>query len=199
MTFSGIRPLYSPHIAGTAIISNWFPRKSTKCFLFRPSTAPLPALFAAKRGFFAPNARRTRPRRAPERPVLPRRRPVFARRAPGKAPARARKGPGSPPGSPVRAQPRIPGRARVCGFLPRLRPPVRRPPPEKAPPPPKPRLPSPPPRPLPPPAAEGQPTRPAKAQPLGKETPTAVVGFPASPWRSVRPQGGIRSLGICWS
>ena len=54
---------------------------------FRPATAPLPALFAAKRGFFAPNARRTRPRRAPERPVLPRRRPAFARPAPEKGPA----------------------------------------------------------------------------------------------------------------
>ena len=53
----------------------------------RPSTAPLPAFFAAKRGFFAPNTRRTRRFRPPERPVLPRSRPVFARRAPEKDPA----------------------------------------------------------------------------------------------------------------
>ena len=57
--------------------------------MLRLSTAPLPAFFAAKRGFFAPNTRRTRPRRAPERPVLPRPRPFFARRAPEKDPAAA--------------------------------------------------------------------------------------------------------------
>ena len=79
----------------------------------RPSTAPLPAFFAAKRGFFAPNTRRTRRFRPPERPVLPRSRPVFARRAPEKDPA-----------VPVFARdlgtfadPWNPGSPLVCGFL----------------------------------------------------------------------------------
>lgn len=53
----------------------------------RPATAPLPALFAAKRGFFAPTPAVPAPRRAPERPVLPRRRPVFPGTAPEKGPA----------------------------------------------------------------------------------------------------------------
>lgn len=46
------------------------------------------------------------------------------------------------------------------------------------------------------PPPEGQSARPAKAQLWGKATPTAVVGFFASPWRSMLPQGGIRSLGM---
>ena len=50
---------------------------------FRPSTAPLPAFFAAKRDFFAPSARRTRLFARPNAPFCPRRRPFFARRAPG--------------------------------------------------------------------------------------------------------------------
>lgn len=96
---------------------------------FRPSTAPLPALFAAKRGFFAPNARRTRPRRAPDRPVLPRRRPVFARCTPEKAPARARKGPGCPPGSLARhspGSPQAPGCAAFAQLAPARAPPAAR-------------------------------------------------------------------------
>ena len=160
----------------------------------RPSTAPLPAFFAAKRGFFAPNTRRTRRFRPPERPVLPRSRPFFARRAPEKDPAVPvfARDPGT------FADPWNPGSPRVCGFFARPRPllpppaAVRSPSrPKKAPPPPKNRPPSQPPSPLPPSAARRSTRRPAKAQPWGKATPTAVVGFFASPWRSVLPLGGI--------
>jgi len=34
------------------------------------------------------------------------------------------------------------------------------------------------------------PERPRQGTPAGWATPTALVGFPASPWRSVRPKGG---------
>ena len=55
---------------------------------FSPRHSPVARPFRGKKGLFAPNARRTRPpRRAPERPVLPRRRPAFARPGPGKRPA----------------------------------------------------------------------------------------------------------------
>ena len=91
----------------------------------RPSTAPLPAFFAAKRGFFAPNTRRTRRFRPPERPVLPRSRPVFARRAPEKDPAVPvfARDPGA------FADPWTPGSPLVCGFLPARARFCRRPPP----------------------------------------------------------------------
>ena len=155
---------------------------------FRPSTAPLPALFAAKRGFFAPNARRTRPRRAPDRPVLPR--PArFLRGAPRKKPRLGpKKAPAARPES-WRATAREARKRPGVRLLPSLRPPVRRPPPEKASSPPKPRQPSRRPARCHCPPPEGQPARPAKAQPWGKATPTAVVGFPVSPWRSARPKG----------
>ena len=54
---------------------------------FRPSTAPLPAFFATKRGFFAPNARHTRLFARPNAPVLPRRCPVLPGAHPDEAPA----------------------------------------------------------------------------------------------------------------
>ena len=63
-------------------------------------------------------------------------------------------------------------------------------------PPPKPTRCAPPERPLPPPVARRSPRRPRQGTPLGLSNPTAVVGFPASPWRSVRPKGRIRSLGM---
>ena len=157
---------------------------------FSPQHSPVARLFRGKKGLFCPQRPPYPPPKDARTPRFAPAPPGFCPARPGKAPARVRKGPGFSPGTPARTQPRMPGSARGCGFLPRLRPPVRRPPPETPP------VRRPPPRPLPPPAAEGQPARPAKAQPLGKATPTAVVGFPASPWRSVRPQGGIRSLGM---
>lgn len=151
---------------------------------FRPSTAPLPALFAAKRGFFAPNARRTRPRRAPERPVLPRHRPVFARHAPEKPQLGPEKALASRP-EPRRAHsPGCPEAPACAAFLPartrfcppcaartpegcpsrrRNHPAVRRQPARCRRPPP-----------------EGQPP-PRQGTALGLATPTAEVGFPASP------------------
>ena len=140
----------------------------------RPSTAPLPAFFAAKRGFFAPNTRRTRPRRAPERPVLPRRRPVFARRAPEKDPAV----PVFARDPDTFADPWNPGSPHVCGFFARPRPllppptavfpPIR---PKKAPPPPKNHPPSQPTSPLPPPAARRSAHPPRQGIALGQGNP----------------------------
>lgn len=192
MTFSGIRPLYSPHIAGTAIISNWFPRKSTKCFLFRPSTAPLPALFAAKRGFFAPNARRTRPRRAPERPVLPRRRPVFARRAPGKAPAarpeaRCAHSPGYPEAPACAAF--CPACARPCAARRPKKPRRRRNPACQARRPARCRRPQP----------RVSPPAPPRHSLWARKPRLPWSAFPLRRGEVCDPKGGIRSLGICWS
>ena len=76
---------------------------------FRPSTAPLPAFFAAKRGFFAPSAARFLPGARPDGdPACP----GFAR----------------DPGA--RAHPWDPGSPRVCGFFARPHPllPARAPP-----------------------------------------------------------------------
>ena len=143
---------------------------------FSPQHSPVARLFAR------PNA-----------PVLPRRRPFFARRAPGWKPGLPRFCPG-----PRRPRtPLGPWKPRVYGFFARPRPlppAVRRPNARRLPRPPskQPRR-APPARPLPPPAPEGQPA-PRRGTALGLATPTAEVGFPASPWRSVRPQGGIRSL-----
>ena len=145
---------------------------------FRPSTAPLPAFFAAKRGFFAPNARRTRLFGPPERPVLPRRRPFFARRAPGWSP-------GSPrfcPGSRDPRTPPAPGSPAVRGFFARPRPlppAVRRPNARRLPlPPPKPPRRAPPARPLPPPTARRSACRPAEAQPWGWQPRLPRSAFP---------------------
>lgn len=88
---------------------------------FRPSTAPLPAFFAAKRGFFAPSARRTRLFARPNVRFCPRRRPFFARRAPGWRPGLPRFCPGprrprTPPGTPEApaCAAFLPARTRFC-------------------------------------------------------------------------------------
>lgn len=156
---------------------------------FRPSTAPLPALFAAKRGFFAPNARRTRPRRAPDRPVLPRRRPVFARCTPEKAPARARKGPGCPPGSLARhspGSPQAPGCAAFAQLAPARAPPAARKSlvaaetsPAK-----------PPPRPLPLPAARRSARPPRQGTALGQGNPDCRGRLSRFAVEKRTPQGG---------
>ena len=76
-----------------------------------------------------------------------------------------------------------------------LPPAVRRPNARRLPrPPPKPPRRAPPERPLPPPVARRSPRCPRQGTPFGLSNPTALVGFPASPWRSVRPKGRIRSL-----
>lgn len=138
---------------------------------FRPSTAPLPAFFAAKRGFFAPNARRTRLFAHPNAPVLPRCRPFLPGAHPDEAPAC----PGFARDPGAGAHPRDPESPRVCGFLarPRPLPPVLRRPNAR-------RLPrcAPPERPLPPPAARRSARRPAEAQPWGWKPRLPRSAFP---------------------
>ena len=154
---------------------------------FSPQHSPVARLFRGKKGLFCPQRPPYPPFCPPERPVLPRRRPFFARRAPGWSP-------GSPrfcPGSRDPRTPPAPGSPAVRGFFARPRPlppAVRRPNARRLPlPPPKPPRRAPPARPLPPSAARRSPRRPRQGIPLGLGNPTAVVGFPASPWRSVRP------------
>ena len=149
---------------------------------FRPSTAPLPAFFATKRGFFAPNARHTRLFARPNAPVLPRRCPVLPGAHPDEAPAcpsfardpGARAHPGTPEAPacaaflPARARFHPPCAARTPeGCLARRRnhPAVRRLPARCRRPPPR------------------------RGTALGLAIPTAEVGFPTSPWGSVRPKG----------
>ena len=135
---------------------------------FSPRHSPVARPFRGKKGLFRPNARRTRPRKAPERPVLPRRRPAFARPGPGKRPGLARFCPGSRPTH----TPGTPEAPACAAFRPDC---ARFFPPCAAFRPPKPRPPSPPPR---------------QGTSLGLANPTSLVSFPASPWRSVCPKGG---------
>ena len=144
---------------------------------FSPQHSPVARLFRGKKGLFCPQRPPYPPFCPPERPVLPRLRPFFARRAPGWRPGLPRFCPG-----PRRPRtPLGPRKPRVCGFFARPHPPLpavrrqparcrrrnrpavrrqparcRRPPPE------------------------GQPA-PRRGTALGLETPTAEVGFPASP------------------
>ena len=128
---------------------------------FSPQHSPVARPFRGKKGLFCPQRPPYPPPKGARTPRFAPAPPRFCPARPGKSPGSGPKSPRLPARKPGAAHPRMPGSARVCGFLPRLRPPVRRLPPEKAPPPPpKPRPPSPPPRPLPPPAAEGQPAPP---------------------------------------
>lgn len=85
---------------------------------FSPQHSPVARPFCGKRGLFAPNTRRTRPLRPPKRLFLPRRGPVFARRARKKPRLATRfaRAPGT------RAHLWDPWNARVCGFCARQRP-----------------------------------------------------------------------------
>lgn len=139
---------------------------------FRPSTAPLPAFFAAKRGFFAPSAARFLPGARPDGdPACP----GFAR----------------DPGA--RAHPWDPGSPRVCGFFARphpLLPAVRRPNARRLPrPPPKPPRRAPPARPLPPPAARRSARRPTEAQPWGWQSRLPRSAFPLRREEVCDPRG----------
>lgn len=154
------------------------PNNPTRPASFRPSTAPLPAFFAAKGGFFAPNARRTRLFARPNAPFCP----GSARFLPGGAPGWR---PGLPrfcPGPRRRRTPPGPRKPRVCGFFARPRPlppAVRRPNTRGLPsPPPKPPRRAPPARPLPPPAARRSARRPAEAQPWGWKPRLPRSAFP---------------------
>jgi len=157
---------------------------------FSPQHSLVARLFRGKKGLFCPQRPPYLPFCPPERPVLPRLRPFFcparARMEPRLAPVL----PGTPapahtPGtpeapacaafSPARARFRPPCAARTpegCPARRRNRPAVRRQPARCRRPRPK----------VSPPSRQGT--------ALGLATPTAEVGFPASPWRSVRPQGG---------
>lgn len=158
---------------------------------FSPQHSPVARPFRGKKGLFCPQ-------RPPYPPPKGARTPRFAPAPPVFCPARARMKhrvapvlPGTPepahtPGTPVapacaaflpaRARSRTPCAARTSEGCPARR--------------------APPARPLPPPAARRSARQPRQGTALGLATPTAVVGFSASPWRSVRPQGGIRSLGM---
>ena len=148
---------------------------------FSPQHSPVARLFRGKRGLFCPQRPPYPPFCLPERPVLPPAPPVFC---PARARMETRLAPVFP-GTPAPAHtPGTPGTPRVCGFFSRPRPlppAVRRPNAR--------RLPRPPPK---PPAVRRQPARcrrpPPEGQPpprrgtaLGLATPTAEVGFPASP------------------
>ena len=120
---------------------------------FSPQHSPVAHLFRGKKGLFCPQRPPCPPFCPPERPVLPRLHPFFARRAPGWRPVLPRFCPG-----PRRPRaPLGPRKPRVCGFFARPHPPlpaVRRPNARRLPrPPPKPPRRAPPARPLPPPAA----------------------------------------------
>ena len=157
---------------------------------FRPSTAPLPAFFAAKRGFFAPNARRTRLFARPNTPVLPRLRPFLPGAHPDEAPAC----PGFARDPGARAHPRDPRKPpRVRLFCPPAPASARRAPPER----PKvapPAAESAPPcaaaRPLPPPAARRSARRPAEAQPWGWQPRLPRSAFPLRRGEVCAPRGG---------
>jgi len=148
---------------------------------FSPQHSPVAHLFRGKEGLFCPQRPPYPPFCPPERPVLPRLRPFFARRAPGWRPGLPL-GFARDPGA--HAHPWDPGSHACAAFLPartRLCPPcaartpegcparrrnhpaVRRQPARCRRPPP-----------------EGQPA-PRRGTALGLETPTAEVGFPASP------------------
>ena len=142
---------------------------------FRPSTAPLPAFFAAKGGFFAPNARRTRLFARPNAPFCP----GSARFLPGARPDGDPACPGFARDPGARAHPWDPGSSRVCGFFAR-------------------------PRPLPP-AVRRLPARcrrpPPEGQPAAPPRHSLGAGNPDFPGQLFRfavekrvPQGGIKSL-----
>ena len=151
---------------------------------FRPSTAPLPAFFAAKRDFFAPSARRTRLFARPNAPFCPRRRPFVARRAPGWRPGLPWFCPGPRrPRTPL--GPRKPPRVRL--FCPPAPASARRAPPER----PK----------VAPPAAETTPPcaacppvaaarRPAEAQHWGWQPRLPRSAFPLRRGEVCAPRGG---------
>ena len=143
---------------------------------FSPRHSPVARPFRGKKGLFAPNARRTRPRRTPDRPVLPRRRPAFSRRAPEKAPAAASK-PGARPAPEARKRPRVRLFAPFAPVFSAVRRPNAR------------RLPRPPPKP---------PRRAPPAAPLRHSLGAGNPDFPGQLFRFAVekrvPQGGIKSL-----
>ena len=136
---------------------------------FRPATAPLPALFAVKRGFFAPTPAVPAPEGRPNAPFCP----GAARLLPGPAPEKGPAWPGFAPDPGARAHPWRPGSARVCGFSPRLRPffsAVRRLPPAETPP--------------------AKPAaRPGKARPWGWQTRLPWSAFPLRRGEVCAPRG----------
>ena len=141
---------------------------------FRPATAPLPALFAAKRGFFAPTPAVPAPEGRPNAPFCP----GAARFLPGPAPEKGPTWPGFARDPGARAPPQVPRkRPRVRLFAPIA--PVFSPP-CAAFRPPKPRPPSPPP--APPRHVPGA----GKPDFLGRLSRFAV--------EKCAPQGGIKSL-----
>ena len=145
---------------------------------FSPQHSPVARLFRGKKGLFCPQRPPYPPFCPPERPVLPRLHPFFARRAPGWRPGLPPVLPGTPAPAHTPGTPEAPRVRLFCPPAPAL-PAVRRPNARRLPrPPPKPPRCAPPARPLPPP--EGQPA-PRRGTALGLETPTAEVGFPASP------------------
>ena len=124
---------------------------------FSPQHSPVARLFRGKKGLFCPQRPPYPPFCPPERPVLPRRRPFFARRAPGWRPGLPRFCPG--PRRP-RTHPGTPEAPACAAFLPartHFCPPCAASPPV---------------------AAD---RRPRRGTALGLATPTAKVGFPASP------------------
>lgn len=157
---------------------------------FSPQHSPVARLFRGKKGLFCPQRPPYPPFCPPERPVLPRLRPFFC---PARAQMETRLAPVLP-GTPAPAHtPGTPEALACAAFLParaRFRPPCAARTPEGCPV-----------RRRNQPAVRRQPARcrrppPCRGTALGLASPTAEVGFPASPWRSVRPLGGIRSLGM---
>ena len=148
---------------------------------FSPQHSPVARLFRGKRGLFCPQRPPSPPFCPPERPVLPQCRPFFARRAPGWSHGLPRFCPGPRrPRTPL--GPRKPPRVRL--FCPPAPASARRAPPER----PKVAMPAaettPPCAACPPVAAARRPKvspPPRRGTALGLATPTAEVGFPASP------------------
>ena len=157
---------------------------------FRPSTAPLPALFAAKRGFFAPNARRTRPEGRLKRLFCPGEARFFPG-APGKSPGWPRVSPGLPRPAHTPRTPEAPACAAFAPAsarflppaafrLPRWKPRLRRNSARQARRPARGRRQPP----------EGQPVRPAKASTKAEQARLPWSAFPLRRGEVCAPRGG---------
>ena len=156
---------------------------------FSPQHSPVARLFRGKKGLFCPQ-------RPPYPPFCPPERPRFAPAPPVFCPARARMEtrlapvlPGKPAPAHTPGTPEAPACAAFLPARARFRPPCAARTPEGCP-----AAETTPPCAASPPIAAARrpkvspPTRRGTA--LWLATPTAEVGFPASPWRCVRPQGG---------
>ena len=134
---------------------------------FRPATAPLPALFAAKRGFFAPTPAVPAPERRPNAPFCPGAVRLLPGPAPEKGPAWPGFAPDPGPRTPLapRKRPRVRLFAPIAPVFSRRAPPSARRNPAR------------------------QARRPAKAHPWGWQTRLPWSAFPLRRGEACAPRG----------